>query len=168
MTLERALERTQEDMQHKNIEMAQQIVTQRDRIKKLEDTNHVISEKLQNSVSENKRYQNVLQDYRASLQSKVAQISKLRQNIKNLEIKNQQLLGRVSSSTSKKVPSQTIYRQELMQYQVKRGETLRSIAGYDSVYGDREKWRLIYDANRDKISNPNHLVPGQLLEIPRE
>lgn len=51
-------------------------------------------------------------------------------------------------------------------HEVKRGETLKIIA--QEVYGDLEKWVLIYRANRSKIDNANIIQPGQILSIPRE
>jgi nucleoid-associated protein YgaU len=50
---------------------------------------------------------------------------------------------------------------------VKRGETLPQIAALQEVYGESSLWPLIYKANRDQISNPAILWPGQVLRIPR-
>lgn len=50
---------------------------------------------------------------------------------------------------------------------VKRGETLPQIAAQQEVYGDSSLWPLIYKANRDQISNPSVIWPGQVLKIPR-
>lgn len=50
---------------------------------------------------------------------------------------------------------------------VKRGETLPQIAALPEVFGDSSLWPLIYRANRDQISNPAVLWPGQDLRIPR-
>lgn len=50
---------------------------------------------------------------------------------------------------------------------VKRGESLPFIASQSEVYNDRNLWPLLYRANRDQISNPKHLWPGQVLRIPR-
>lgn len=50
---------------------------------------------------------------------------------------------------------------------VKRGETLPQIAALQEVYGESSLWPLIYRANRDQISNPAILWPGQVLRIPR-
>ena len=33
-------------------------------------------------------------------------------------------------------------------------------------YGDANKWHAIYEANRDKIKNPDLIHPGQVLSIP--
>ncbi|MFP4551850.1 MAG: LysM peptidoglycan-binding domain-containing protein, partial [Spirochaetales bacterium] len=43
------------------------------------------------------------------------------------------------------------------------------IAGYDFVYGDPWKWRRLYEANRDKIpepDNPDLILPGMEMTIP--
>jgi len=50
---------------------------------------------------------------------------------------------------------------------VKRGETFPQIAAQPEVYADSSLWPLIYKANRDQISNPAVLWPGQVLRIPR-
>jgi nucleoid-associated protein YgaU len=52
-------------------------------------------------------------------------------------------------------------------YTVKRGESLPLIASQPEVYGDRNLWPLIYRANRDQISDPRHIWPGQVLRVPR-
>jgi len=50
---------------------------------------------------------------------------------------------------------------------VKRGETLPQIAALPEVYGDTSLWPLLYKANRDQISDPGVVWPGQVLRIPR-
>lgn len=49
-------------------------------------------------------------------------------------------------------------------YTVKSGDSLSHIAKH--VYGDASKWHQIYDANRDKIKNPDLIQPGWVLNIP--
>jgi nucleoid-associated protein YgaU len=49
---------------------------------------------------------------------------------------------------------------------VRAGETLKSIAASRSVYGDSAKWILLYQANKEKIRDPNKLTPGQVLVVP--
>lgn len=46
---------------------------------------------------------------------------------------------------------------------VVKGDTLSSIAKY--YYGSSFKWRLIYDANKDVIKNPNVLRVGMQLKV---
>jgi len=49
-------------------------------------------------------------------------------------------------------------------YTVKSGDSLSKIA--KRVYGDANKWQRIYEANRDKIKNPDLIHPGQEFTIP--
>jgi Uncharacterized protein containing LysM domain len=49
-------------------------------------------------------------------------------------------------------------------YTVKSGDSLSRIAKH--IYGDASKWHQIYDANRDKIKNPDLIQPGWVLTIP--
>jgi nucleoid-associated protein YgaU len=59
-------------------------------------------------------------------------------------------------------------RPQVYSYTVRRGETLPLIASQPEVYSDRNLWPLIYRANRDQISDPRHIWPGQVLQIPRK
>lgn len=49
-------------------------------------------------------------------------------------------------------------------YTVKKGDCLWNIA--KKYYGDGNKYTKIYNANKDKIKNPNLIYPGQSLKIP--
>ncbi|MFC2062030.1 LysM peptidoglycan-binding domain-containing protein [Elusimicrobiota bacterium] len=55
-------------------------------------------------------------------------------------------------------------------YVVKTWESSRdclwNIAGRKSIYNDFWKWKKIYQANSDKIKNPDLIYPGQILLIP--
>ena len=53
-------------------------------------------------------------------------------------------------------------------YEVKKGESLWRISGHKDVYNDPSKWKKIYEANKNKIANPNVVYPGQRLVIPPE
>jgi hypothetical protein len=55
--------------------------------------------------------------------------------------------------------------QEYDEYTVKYGDTLSGIA--ERTLGAQGRYSLIYEANRDRMSNPNQLVPGKVLRIPR-
>ena len=50
-------------------------------------------------------------------------------------------------------------------YVVKRGDTLSGIA--KEVYGDGRKWRDIYEANKDKIKDPDLIQVGWELRLPK-
>lgn len=49
-------------------------------------------------------------------------------------------------------------------YTVVTGDCLWGIA--KKFYGNGSKYTIIYDANKDKITNPNLIYPGQVLTIP--
>jgi len=49
-------------------------------------------------------------------------------------------------------------------YVVKAGDTLRKIA--KETLGDAERWSEIYEANKDKVKNPDVIKAGQELTIP--
>jgi nucleoid-associated protein YgaU len=49
-------------------------------------------------------------------------------------------------------------------YTVAAGDTLSAIAKRE--YGAANRWKVIFEANRDKISNPDLIQPGQVLTIP--
>ena len=49
-------------------------------------------------------------------------------------------------------------------YTVKSGDSLSKIA--QSQLGDGAKWKAIYEANRDQISDPDLIHPGQVLNLP--
>ena len=49
-------------------------------------------------------------------------------------------------------------------YIVVAGDSLSKIA--KRYYGDANKWPRIHEANRDQISNPDLIHPGQRLKIP--
>ncbi|MBU2495869.1 MAG: LysM peptidoglycan-binding domain-containing protein [Candidatus Omnitrophota bacterium] len=51
-------------------------------------------------------------------------------------------------------------------YTVKKGDFLIKIAGKKDIYGEGDAWKKIYQANRDKIKNPNLIYPGQKLQVP--
>jgi nucleoid-associated protein YgaU len=51
-----------------------------------------------------------------------------------------------------------------MKYVVKKGDTLGKIA--EELYGDSNRWREIFEANKEQIENPNLIRPGWELLIP--
>ncbi len=50
-------------------------------------------------------------------------------------------------------------------YTVKPGDTLSKIA--EHMLGDRNAYMDIFNANRDQLSDPNQIKPGQVLKIPQ-
>ena len=53
------------------------------------------------------------------------------------------------------------------QYLVKEGDSLWKIAAKNRIYGNPKRWITIYNANMDKIKEPNLIYAGQLFEIHR-
>lgn len=49
---------------------------------------------------------------------------------------------------------------------VRSGDSLSKLAS--RIYGDKNKFRIIYDANRDVLSNPNRIYAGLVLKIPTQ
>jgi nucleoid-associated protein YgaU len=49
-------------------------------------------------------------------------------------------------------------------YTVVAGDSLSKIA--KKFYGDANQWKRIFEANRDRIKNPDLIQPGWRLEIP--
>lgn len=54
------------------------------------------------------------------------------------------------------------------EFEVIPGDYLWKIAGFSWIYGDPYKWTKIYEANRDKIKDPDLIYPGWQLTIPRD
>ena len=52
-------------------------------------------------------------------------------------------------------------------YRVMKGDTLGSISARPEVYGSARQWPMIYQANKGSISNPDKIMPGQVLMIPK-
>ena len=52
-----------------------------------------------------------------------------------------------------------------VQYRKVGTDSLWKIASYDFIYGDGNLWKKIYEANKDKIKDPNIIINGQILLI---
>ena len=69
-----------------------------------------------------------------------------------------------SSTNAPEVPAPPAGQAAGRTYTVKSGDSLSAIARQE--YGDASAWRRIYEANRDQISDPDMIHPGQELKIP--
>jgi len=56
----------------------------------------------------------------------------------------------------------------LENYTVAPGDCLWLIASYLSVYTDAKRWPEIYEANKDKIKDPDLIFPNQVFVVPHE
>jgi nucleoid-associated protein YgaU len=63
-------------------------------------------------------------------------------------------------------PGDVLQAAEPVEHQVVITDDLHLLAGY--YYRDPRRWGEIFAANRDKISDPNLIFPGQILTIPGE
>jgi len=61
------------------------------------------------------------------------------------------------------LPSKNI---RLEKYTVRENDTLQKIS--QKFYGTSKNWHKIYEANRNLLSSPNKIYPGQTLDIPIE
>lgn len=68
------------------------------------------------------------------------------------------------SASKKKTRETTKDTSKNQTYKVVKGDCLWNIA--KKFYGDGSKYTVIYNANKDKIKNPNLIYPGQVLTIP--
>jgi len=51
-------------------------------------------------------------------------------------------------------------------YTVERNDTLQKIS--QKVYGTMNRWKVIFEANKDKLKTPDRIYAGQVLNIPQE
>jgi nucleoid-associated protein YgaU len=49
-------------------------------------------------------------------------------------------------------------------YEVQAGNNLSKIAKH--FYGNGNEWNAIFEANRDQLTDPDYVKPGQMLKIP--
>ncbi|MCC7153961.1 MAG: LysM peptidoglycan-binding domain-containing protein [Bryobacterales bacterium] len=77
--------------------------------------------------------------------------------VKAIDASYGELAADISIDSSLPVPAQT--------YTVKAGDSLSKIAKH--YYGDAMAYNRIFEANRDQLSDPNKIQPGQVLKIPR-
>jgi nucleoid-associated protein YgaU len=52
-------------------------------------------------------------------------------------------------------------------YTVEEGDSLWRISRMQAIYGDPILWPVLYEANQERIRNPDLIYPGQGLQIPR-
>lgn len=71
---------------------------------------------------------------------------------------------KTASSATSQNSRETSSAPSAQSYTVKRGDCLWNIA--KKYYGNGARYVDIYNANRDKITNPNLIYPGQVLSIP--
>ena len=79
---------------------------------------------------------------------------------KTVQVQKTETATTVKTETPRETSSAT----SVKTYTVKSGDCLWNIA--KKYYGNGARYSDIYNANKDKISNPNLIYPGQVLTIP--
>lgn len=161
------IEKADDNLSRKNIETADiyyQLVIGKvellekhyaNELKRREDAARLDLEKLEREAAEELRRKQQLERERSEEAAKIAA------RLKKIEADKAEARKKAERARyEKEVPLAT-------SHTVKRGETLPQIAALAEVYGDSSLWPLLYRANRDQISNPAVLWPGQVLRIPR-
>lgn len=72
--------------------------------------------------------------------------------------------GRADFSNVQSRVSSTV--DETTIYEVVAGDNLSKIAKH--FYGNANAWKRIFDANRDQLTDPDRIKPGQMLKIPAQ
>jgi nucleoid-associated protein YgaU len=70
-----------------------------------------------------------------------------------------------AGATQKESTTPTTQKQTQTTYTVKSGDTLSKIA--KEFLGDADAYMEIFNANRDQLTDPNLIKPGQVLKIPQ-
>ena len=78
------------------------------------------------------------------------------EQIKKVDAKYADLTADISIDPSLPVPAKI--------HEVVAGETLSKIS--KQYYGDANKYMKIFEANKDQLSDPDKIKPGQVLKIP--
>lgn len=92
-----------------------------------------------------------------------AEIAALRAQLAEARAANEPLASRVSELEARLKELTDLPRS----YTVVRGDWLIKISGKPRIYNDRTAWRRIYNANKDKIKDPDLIYPDQIFLIPR-
>jgi nucleoid-associated protein YgaU len=101
-----------------------------------------------------------IKEEEAKIKELKEEIAKLDERISSLQAE----ITRAEHSLIEKKETEPRY----ITYIVKPGDWLAKLAEYPEVYGHGyyALWRLIYDANRELIRNPNLIYPGWELKVP--
>ncbi len=106
------------------------------------------------------RVKDQLQQTEAKISSLESEIANLKSEITGLESKRDELKNKLAEL------KETWKKCQYGRYKVVEGDWLSKIASMRNVYADGKKWPMIYEANKDKIKNPNLIYPNWVLLIP--
>jgi len=106
------------------------------------------------------RVKEQLQQTEAKISSLESEIANLKTEIAGLESRRDELKNKLAEL------KETWKKCQYGRYKVVEGDWLSKIASMRNVYADGKKWPMIYEANKDKIKNPNLIYPNWVLLIP--
>jgi len=106
------------------------------------------------------RVKEQLQQTEAKISSLESEIANLKSVIAGLESRRDELKNRLEGL------KETWKKCQYGRYKVVEGDWLSKIASMRNVYADGKKWPMIYEANKDKIKDPNLIYPNWVLLIP--
>ena len=97
-----------------------------------------------------------------------AQLADFQEQIDALRLEVSEMDSKIAELESAKAELESKL-EKISWYKVKAGDYLCKIAERSEVYGYGKyaRWKEIYNANKDKISNPDLIQPGTNLFIPR-
>jgi nucleoid-associated protein YgaU len=104
--------------------------------------------------------QQELQEAEATIAELEADIEAMQSELNALQMRHDELMARLADL------KEEWKRCQYGRYEVIEGDWLSKIASMRIVYHDGSKWPMIYEANKDKINDPNLIYPGWVLLIP--
>ncbi len=118
---------------------------------------------------------------RKQLESQVRELIAILKSLQSVKMKQEKILAMVAEMpapdlenqtvTAPPIPTELPEKDDLESfefYHVKEAANLKEISSMTDVYGDAGLWRILYNANRDKIGDPMQLVQaGTVLIIPQ-
>jgi predicted nuclease with TOPRIM domain len=107
-----------------------------------------------------KAFRELNEDYRATHDQRLARLPEFQRDFSDL---NRRFTA-VDNTLDRLRKGRGYYEDN---YEVRPGDTLQKISGYDFIYNDPTKWGIIYRANRDTVPRSYALRTGQNLRIPR-
>lgn len=106
------------------------------------------------------RIQTELEQVNASIAALEEEVTQMRSSVSKMEMIYNGLMTQVDEL------KEDWKRCQWGRYTVLDGDWLSKIASMNNVYRDGSKWPWIFEANKDKIQNPNLIFPGWVLLIP--
>ena len=83
---------------------------------------------------------------------------------KNPKVKNSYVVGLLKEVSKSKMDIVSVTKEYTI-VKIKEGDNLWNIA--KEIYGDGFKYKLIYEANKDKFTDPNVVLVGTVIKVPK-